>query len=629
MAAARERLRYWFDNTMSKGTPALVTWLAVVLIAMIVLFAALVSFLDPGKADSGHNRGILAILWMTLLRAMDPGTIGGDQEGVPFLALMFGATLGGILIFSALVGVIASGLDNKITELRKGRSRVLESDHTVLLGWSDQVFTMISELVEANASERRSAIAILADKDKVEMEDEIRDRAGNTGRTRIVCRTGNPIDPTDLDIVNPDAARSIIVLTPLTDDPDAHVIKALLAINNRSGARPGPRYTVAAVTDGRSLAPARLAGGPGAYVADASDIAARLVVQSARQSGLSVVYTDLLDFGGDEIYIQAEPFLVGHTFEQALFAYETCAVIGIQRRDGHALLNPPMDTRILEGDKMIVIAEDDSKVRLSRTPPQIDMNAIIMGSTPRPTTERTLILGWNARAATIITQLDSYVAPGSSLDIVADSPEPFDMLESLSDQAKNLTIRFKEGDTTNRTVLESLSIGTYQHVMVLGYDHLGVQQADSRTLVTLLHLRDIEARLGERYSIVSEMADDRNRTLAQVTHADDFIVSEKLISLLMTQVSENRHLAPVFADLFDSDGSEIYLKPIEHYVPLNRDVTFATLVYAARCRGETAIGYRIQAESTKPPTHGVALNPPKYVREMFSQGDRVIVLAED
>ncbi|HEY7488635.1 MAG TPA: potassium transporter TrkA [Streptosporangiaceae bacterium] len=627
----RERVRYWFDNTMSRGTPALVGWLALVLISMIILFAVMVEIFDPGHADSGKSRNIFAILWMTLLRAMDPGTIGGDKEGVPFLTLMLGVTLGGIFVFSALVGVIATGLDNKITELRKGRSRVLERNHTVLLGWSDQVFTMISELVEANASERRSAIAILADKDKVEMEDEIRDRIGRTGRTRIVCRTGTPIDPSDLDIVNPDAARSIIVLTPQDDDPDAHVVKALLAITSRNGSRRRQAYhIVATVSDGQNLAPARLAGGAETQVIDAGDVAARLVVQSARQSGLSVVYTDLLDFGGDEIYMKAEPILTGHTFDQALFAYDMCTVIGLQRGDGTAMLNPPMHTRITEGDRIIAIAEDDSTMRLARTVPPIDMNAIVMTSLPESAIpERTLMLGWNARASTIITQLDNYVAPGSVLDIVADSPEPHEVLGPLASQMKNMIIRSKEGDATDRTVLESLGVGTYQHVMVLGYDHLGAQQADSRTLVTLLHLRDMEATLGERYSIVSEMADDRNRTLAQVTQADDFIVSDKLISLLMTQISENRHLAPVFADLFDSAGSEIYLKPVEAYVALERQVTFATLIDAARRRGEVAIGFRIQADIAQPPTHGVALNPPKNTRISFTRGDRVIVLAKE
>ena len=104
----------------------------------------------------------------------------------------------------------------------------------------------------ANANQRRSCIVILGDKDKVEMEDEIRQKVGPTGRTRIVCRTGNPIELTDLDIVSPQTARSIIILAPEGDDPDAQVIKTMLAITNAPDRRPEPYHIVAAIRDPRT-----------------------------------------------------------------------------------------------------------------------------------------------------------------------------------------------------------------------------------------------------------------------------------------------------------------------------------------------------------------------------------------
>ena len=41
------------------------------------------------------------------------------------------------------------------------------------------------------------------------------------------------------------------------------------------------------------------------------DLIARVTAQTSRQSGLSVVYTELLNYGGDEIYFKEEPGLVG------------------------------------------------------------------------------------------------------------------------------------------------------------------------------------------------------------------------------------------------------------------------------------------------------------------------------
>jgi voltage-gated potassium channel Kch len=55
-------------------------------------------------------------------------------------------------------------------------------------------------------------VAILAEMDKVEMEDALRHRVPDTGKTRVICRTGSPLDLTDLELVNPNQARSIIVV---------------------------------------------------------------------------------------------------------------------------------------------------------------------------------------------------------------------------------------------------------------------------------------------------------------------------------------------------------------------------------------------------------------------------------
>jgi hypothetical protein len=173
-----------------------------------------------------------------------------------------------------------------------------------------------------------------------------------------------------------------------------------------------------------------------------------------------------------------------------------------------------------------------------------------------------------------------------------------------------------------------LAVHHFDHLILLCGDDVDGQVADSRTLVTLLHLRDMQQRSGRRLSVVSEMADDRNRILAQGTQSDDFIVSEKLLSLMTTQISENPHLSTVFANLFDAAGSEIYLKDAERYVRLGQTVNYQTVVEAARLRGESAIGYRVAAKTSEAPSYGIVLNPDKTDPMTLHAGDRVIVLAE-
>lgn len=501
---------------------------------------------------------------------------------------------------------------------------VVERDHTVILGWSDQVFTVVSELVEANRSRRGAAITVLAEQDKVEMEDRLRHRVGSTGRTRLVCRTGNPLDLSDLELVNPNSARSIIVLAPqgaTAEDADAYVLKTLLAINRGPAFRDKPHHVVASIRDGRNRAVARLAGGD-AVVIDADDISARLLVQTARQSGLSVIYTDLLDFGGDEFYVVAEPSLAGLPFGQTLSAYRACCPVGLVHGNGMTTLNPPMHTRLLPDDRLVVLAGDDSTVRLTDQTIPFDESAIVHSFRGPLAPERTLILGWNARAARIIEQLDTYVSSGSTVDVVTDRIDADATVAQLTQRLQRLAVSVKDGDTRDRDTLELLDIGAYDNVIVLSDDQLKPLLADSRVLVTLLHVRDMFTKRGKSGSIVSEMRDDRDRALAQLTRADDFVVSEQLVSLLMTQISENRHLESVFTDLFDSDGAEIYVRPANYYVRQVAGLTFATIVEAARRRGEVAIGYRMAEPGDG---HGLVLNPDKTAP--MPPIDRLVVLA--
>jgi voltage-gated potassium channel Kch len=502
----RQRLRYRFDATMSRGPIALVGWLALVTLALIG--AGAVAVLAFGLVPDGGRQGFGGQLFSTLMHAMDPGTVAGDDGGWPFLAAMLVVTLGGLFIVSALIGVIATALDAKLLDLRKGRSFVVERDHTLVLGWSDAVFTILSELAIANESEAKPSVVILADRDKVEMEDAIRAKVGDLKGTKVICRTGSPIDLTDIAIANPQSARSVIVLSPESDDPDSEVIKTVLALTRGPHRRADGYRIVAEIHDPANLEAAHLVGRGQASFIDKRETIAKLIVQASRQSGVSAAYVELLDFDGEEIYFRDDAALVSLSYGDALLAYEHAAVMGLQRSGGEILLNPAADVLVQDGDRIIAIAQDDA-------------------------------------------------------------------------------------------VLE-------------------------------LHLREIAARLDGPVSIVSEMLDDRNHELAQVTEVDDVIVSDKVLSLLLAQISENQHLAEVFRILFDAAGSEIYLRDVEEYVRPGRETTFATVVAAARERGESALGLRLAELSGDPASgYGVRLTPAKSATYVPAAGDKVVVLAED
>ncbi len=626
------RLKYSFDNFMSRGTLALISGLGLLSLVIIFLAGAIISLGGLLTAPSGSTQGMTfgEAVWASLMRTLDSGTMGGD-EGWGFRVTMLAVTVGGILIVSALIGVLTSGLESKIDELRKGRSRVLESGHTLILGWSPQVFTILSELIEANLNQPKARIVILADRDKIEMEDEIQARITLRGKTRIICRSGLPIDLNDIEIGSPNSARAIIILPPEGDDPDSYVIKVLLAITNHPNRRPEPYHIVTQVHNPDNLVVLRLLSQHDRIQPVlVGDLISRLTAQTSRQSGLSVVYTELLDFSGDEIYFQEPDSLYGKTYAHALLAYEDSTVMGIVQADGTTLLNPPMNTLLQPGDQVFALSADDDTLftsDLSVSP--IDETILQpMSASATPKIERTLILGWNKCAAIILRELDNYVPKGSLIDLVT-SLDVKSEFKSCCQDFKNQKVNLRQADPTQRRVLDGLKVADYDHVIVLSEAGFDVQSADSRTLVTLLHLRDLSERDDTPFSIVSEMLDLRNRQLAEVAHVDDFIISEHLISLMMSQLAENPNLHAIFTDIFDPEGSEIYLKPVSDYVRCGVPVNFYTLVAAASRRGETAFGYRLEHQSDDPAaSYGVHTNPKKSKRVTFNPEDKLIVLAE-
>ena len=622
-----DRVRYWFDSTLARGASALVGWMALLCLAVVVPASALVVWTDPHAPESLPDR--LAQVWRLTGETLRLGGATGTPLRVTTSVLL---ALVALLYVSTLVGLITTALTERLTALRRGRSTVLEQGHVVVLGWSEQVFTVVSELVAANANQRRAAVAVLADRDKTAMEEALSAKVGPMGRTRLICRSGPTTDPAVLTLTSPATAGVVLVLPRDEPDADAEVVKTLLALR---AALPGQGRppVVAAVRDDRYRLAASLAAGPGGIVLESDTVTARLIVQAARRPGLSLVHQELLDFAGDEFYLVAEPALAGRPFGDALLSYPTSSVVGIVR-GGTPVLNPPPHTPLVEDDLLVVISRDDDTIWQADCADSVEKAAMATGLATPARPERVLLLGWNRRAPLMVDQLRRRARPGSAVDVVADAGEATvrQVGEADAHHGTDLPLTLHPGDVTRPETLEGLDVHSYDSVIVLGQDPAPGQppdEPDNRTLVTLLLLRRLEEASGRELPVVTELVDDRNRALAPLGPGADVIISGKLIGLLMAQISQNRHLAAVFEELFSADGTGIRLRPAGDYVLPGCETTFATVVAAARQRGECAIGYRSHDDASTSPGYGVRINPPKAGRRRWTAADEVIVVGED
>ena len=609
----KEKFRYCFDNLMSKGTASLIGILFGITLLVVVIAGLLVALVNadatPGKS-----------MWMSLMHAIDAGTLAGDEGSWVFLLLMTIVTICGLFITSMLIGILNAGIEDKMTSLRKGKSQVLEKNHVVLLGFNENALNILSELVIANENQKREAVVVMDSMDKTEMEDLIHQRIPDTKTTRIICRSGEIDRFADLSICSLETCRSVIINV----DDDYSTIKAVLAcVNLLEKSDNQDAYVTAMIRDESNLEAAQIAGKDRVEILYFKRTIARLLAHASRQPGISTVFTDLLSYDGDEIYVEDLPGSEGMTMEEMNLRLPKSLVIGISH-NGEAKINPPADTKVQPGDQVILIEEDDGVSSLSAKSTPADKSLFAAEGEIKDPPQRSLLLGNGELLELVLSELDHYVAPGSVAVAANDSWEGREnALDGL--QLENLRVEQKTCDIFSGSVLQELLQEEPDNVMILTDSDCEDEKADADTLMLLLQMSNIANKTGLDFTVASEMRKVENQELAKMTRVNDFVVNSNITALMMTQISQNRQQRALLEDLLDEDGSEFYRKPISRYVQCGKPVDFYTIISAAARYGEVAIGYQ-KVEGRKFRT---ICNPEKSEKITFSPEDALIVIAED
>lgn len=611
----KDKLQYWFDNLMSKGSLSLIGLLAVITGIVIAIAGFIVALLPDAE-----GAGVLSSIWFSLMHAIDAGTIAGDSGSFLFMLIMAIVTLCGLFITSMLIGVIGSGLEDKMNSLRKGRSQVLEQNHVIIFGFNENALNILRELILANENHKNSVVVVMDNQDKSEMEDVISQRIQDTKTTRIICRTGSMDNLADVEICSPSTCRSIII----NAEDDFMSVKAILAcatILEHSGNTEA--YITALIRSEENVDAAKIAGKGRVEVFYFQNSIARIMAHTCRQPGMSSVFTNLLSFEGDEIYIEEIPSMAGKTIAEANLYFPKSTLIGLVQ-DGMPKLNPPVATKIAPNDKLILIAEDDGVSIPTKEAGIVNKSLFAPIASSSAPLQKTLILGCNELLQQVVTELDCYLASNAPVIIAALEEDLSKNQLPEQSQLKNVALDIRSCNIFQRSCLEELLGSKPDNVLIL--TDSDNEESDARTLLLLLQLRDIAAKTGLKFSVTSEMRSVENQELAQVTKVTDFVVSSNITALMMTQISQAREQFVILDDLLSDDGSELYMKDAGRYVQLGESVDFYTIGAAASQYGEIALGYK------KFRTDGefdIILNPPKASTVVLSKGDSLILLAEN
>jgi hypothetical protein len=381
-------------------------------------------FFDPRYYNDSlqyENKMYLDSLWETYCYLMDPGG-GLELESTGQRTVGAFITWFGVIIFSVLIGFVIDSVMEKMDDLKKGRSTVVETEHTLILGWTDKAAGLCREIANANESEGGGVIVVLDPLDKEELEAifenqvDAESMAPDGNLTKVVFRSGSPLRATDLNRVSATKARAIVILSDYSQDPDladADILRILLTLQTLDGGKLNG-HVVCEVRDVDNEPLVALVGGDACETVVSHDIIGRLMLMAARQPGIARVYNSILGFDGDEFYTEKWKKIVGKTWEEVILMFPMAIPIGYAREDGSVELNPRKDRKMNPGEELIVIAEDDDTYE-----PE-DITEVEVEIIPEPIPvigdpEKILFCGWRRDVRDMMLLLDTMVAPGSQL----------------------------------------------------------------------------------------------------------------------------------------------------------------------------------------------------------------------
>lgn len=638
------KFRYRFENFMSSGGGAVFFSLFVLLVISLLVTIGLRAALwyaappDNGTAFSDH-------VWSTMLEVMDAGNLGEETDNpVLYKFLGFIGAMVGIFVFSMVIAFITTKLDELFYNLRRGRSRVIEENHTLIIGWNDRVFDIIDELVEANASEKRACIVILADVDKEEMDEKLRKRLPGTRTTKIVTRQGSTSSISDLEIVSAATARSAIILAEADDcsdheekrQSDVKAIKIILALTTLQGGE--NKLNIAAeVFNDESVSIFKTFDSDTIVPVKAQEILGKCMVQTSMSSGLEMVLGELLSFYGSEVYFYGADW-DNTPFSELVYHFKDGIPLGIYRKDGTLILHAKKDDKLGKGDELIILGSDDSAVDYKKNALYKPADhPFTMTKIPK-TARRELILGWHSIAPIVISEFSDYLIKGSVIDIMFSDPseEVQKVIRDLQKEHADIIINLIPTNPFDMDDLKAVQPYSYDNIVILSQDEndFTAERNDSDTLIILLLLRQIRKEIGEenaKSKVITQILNTENQELIFQSSVDDFLISSKLISTLLAQLSEEPRMNELYDALFGEEGSEIYLKNAALYFDdLPAEVTFADIIHAAGKRDEICMGVQLaQNAGDAEANFGVALNPAKDAKYKLSGKDCLIVLSED
>jgi hypothetical protein len=592
-------IKYYFENFISRKSNFIYF-----LILMGAVFAVIILLIEMsfGLLEEGS---LFNLWWNRLLQLLEikNSEASSGKQIVNLLYWVFSVAFSGTII-----AFLAAKISNFINDLKKGLSRVIDTNHYVIVGWNSSIFKVFQEIKIANENQSKPTILCFNGMDNIEMNAKINLEFPNQKGLRIITRSGNIYSAQDLARTNMSKSKSVIIL----DDsiiPKFNIETTILAskINLEQQNIPlivqmKEDYNIPVLTEIMANQ---------VYPIHKNKIISNVTSQSIRNKHISAVVMDFLDYDGDEIYFLPVNKLIGKSFKQAMLLLSEVTLIGIKVKNGKVILNPDKEYIILKDDLLVVIAEDDDvDIELNEYPivdKKLNELKISLDTELEKDRLSICILGWSKLGQQIIERAIPFLSEDSEIH--------FAYRDNLIHAAPNIpnqyNINVKSTVLThdqNAEIQQILTKQSFDVILIVGYDDVLSQEvSDTDSLLFNFYVRSIldKQKNDKPTRIIIQLNDGTKEELIPKNKYNELIVSDTLSALMISQLADNPKLWEVFEELFSVKGLKINISTIIKYLDTkkNKTIKVTDLILLALEKNQIFIGYVLNDK--------LYLNPPK------------------
>lgn len=515
-------IKYRIDRMLNKGLlyQLLLLVFAIIILLLIVSIFIIVFFNYPPK-DA---------FWDSLMQFIDTGNISSVNGSTGIVLTFLMVTFIGVCGWGSLIAMINKALQDRINNLSKGNAFIMEKNHAIILGYGEEALTIVEEFIMAKVK----TIIILSEHNV----DIIRKRISfikGSKQTNIIIREGSASRIENIKLLNIAKSSSISIIN--NDDTESlNILLALKKIVEEEELDKKINICVLVHEEDtieiiKSIEEKNFV----IHVIYKYEILYKLIAQSIIYTGLSNVYEDLFSNDGNIFYIETDHDFNDCKFEDAGLKYleRGMILLGITKEDRSQLLIPNYDYLLKKENRLVILSRNNNDDNIKEYP---DIKPSIVKYK-----NNILLICEENRYDEIIKEISEYMENHNTSMISYNS------IKSQKNKYKFMREKLKEENTTK--------------IVLISEDNL----TDVKSINILLIIRQIIRKENLNIAILSLLNSIQKRNLIYSDDVRDFIVSGKLIGMLMAQASISSNILYIFYGLLSKNGKDIIMSPYSDY----------------------------------------------------------------